>query len=244
MVSKFSKFVWIIRSLARGSFAKNPKARPLSIDQQRALAVGLILNEQNGAYTNSLASGNPKNILLESMKDWWNINDKESAYEVIEFLRNEGHRKYFSGIFRVINMDETNRNRELELEFGDDAEIAIEYADNLLECVSNRGENNIVAFNEENMKKGILAWDIGRLTAVTRYCFDMGFLDEITAWDIINDAYEMVIKEYETWKDFSVAYLIGKGMWGGDDYWLDNSYNIVEDAFEKNKSPWKNIPLK
>jgi hypothetical protein len=55
------------------------------------------------------------------------------------------------------------------------------FAGNLIECIAERGNNPFAAFNETNIKKGILAWDLGQLITIVRLCYDIGYIDEKTA---------------------------------------------------------------
>ncbi|MFP3091419.1 DUF1266 domain-containing protein [Treponema sp. TIM-1] len=244
MAGIFSMLKQTIRIFTQEDFPKNPHAPSISESEQRALAVGLINSEQLTAYTDSLTTGLPQDRILQGLTDAWDIYDKEGAYSIIEWLQKEGHRVYFPEIYPLIKTDPDERNKRLETLFGENAEKAIRFADNLLECISERGNDDFAAFNDENMKKGILAWDLGRLIAITRMSFDIGYLDEKTAWGVIKNAYEMAIKEYKDWKELAVAYLIGRGMWSGDNMMLNGLYGIAQKALEHDNSPWKKLSLK
>ena len=243
MAGVFSSIKQFARILSHKDFSKNSKAPSIGEGDQKALAIGLINSEQITAYTNSLTTGLPKDRILQGLTEAWGISNKEEGYSIIEWLQKEGHRIYFSEIYPLIKMDPDIRNRQLETIFGENAERAMEFADNLLECIAERGNDDFAAFNDENMKKGILAWDLGRLVVIARMSFDIGYIDEKTAWNIIKNAYETVIKDYKDWKEFSVGYLIGRGMWSGDDMMLDGLYTIAKDAFENDDSPWKTMTL-
>jgi hypothetical protein len=233
-----------IRILTQKDFPKNPNPPSINENEQRALAVGLINSEQLTAYADSLTTGLPKDRISQGLTEAWDIYNKEDAYGIIEWLQKEGHRVYFSEIYPLIKMTPDERNKRLETTFGENAEKAIQFADNLLECISERGADEFAAFNDENMKKGILAWDLGRLTAITRMSYDIGYLDEKTAWNIIKNVYETAIKEYTDWKELAIAYLIGRGMWSGNNMMLNGLYGIAQKAFEDDNSPWKNVSLK
>jgi hypothetical protein len=233
-----------IRIFTQKDFPKNPNAPSINENEQRALAVGLINSEQLTAYSDSLTTGLPRDRIVQGLTGAWDIYDQEGAYSIIEWLQKEGHRVYFSEIYPLIKMNPDERNKRLEATFGENAEKAIQFSDNLLECISERGNDDFAAFNDGNMKKGILAWDLGRLIVVTRLSFDIGYLNEETAWNVIKNAYEMAIKEYKDWKELSVAYLIGRGMWSGDNMMLTGLYGIARKAFENDNSPWKKISLK
>jgi hypothetical protein len=75
-------------------------------------------------------------------------------------------------------------------------------------------------------------------------CYDIGYIDEKTAWGVITNAYETAVKEFNDWHEVAVSYLIGRGAWGGNTMMLDGLYIIAEKAFENDISPWKTNPLK
>jgi hypothetical protein len=255
-----------VRIFTQKDFTKNPNAPHITEVQKRALWVGLINSEQITAYTDSLTTGLPKERIMQGLTEAWGIYSQEDAYKTIEWIQKGGHRVAFNAIVPYINItDEDERNRqiekklkeepekiifsaenqeELEEKFEDELERLTRFAGNLIECIAERGNNLFAAFNETNIKKGILAWDLGRLVIITRMCYDIGYIDEKTAWGIITNAYEMAVKEFKDWHEAAVSYLIGRGAWGGDTMMLNGLYSIAEKAFEDDNSPWKNVPLK
>ncbi|MDR1976087.1 MAG: DUF1266 domain-containing protein [Campylobacteraceae bacterium] len=241
----FQTLKQIVRIFTIEDFAKNPDAPLIDEADRRALFVGLINSEQITAYADSLTTGLPKDRVFQGLTEAWDIYDVKSAREIIEWLRQAGHRAYYDEIYPLLkSSDQEKRNRLIEEKFGECAPEAIEFADNLAGCIASRGDNGFAAFNDENMKKGILAWDLGRLVVIARLCFDAGYIDEKTAWEVIRSAYEAAAKRYPNWKEFAISYLIGRGMFGGDSMMLNGLYSIAEKAFEDDNSPWKNIPLK
>ncbi|MDR2194203.1 MAG: DUF1266 domain-containing protein [Treponema sp.] len=239
----FSIIKQFIRTFTYKDFSKNPKAPLISEKDKKSLFIGLINSEQITAYTDSLTTGLPKDRILQGLTEAWNIRDKEDAYSIIEWLQKEGHRVYYAEIYPVITMEPEQRNKRLKAQCGGKAQKAIQFADNLAECMSALGDDTFAAFNDENLKKGILAWDVGRLVVITRMCFDIGYIEEKTAWGVIKNAYDMTIKEYQDWKEFAISYLIGRGMFGGNSMMLSGLYSIAKNAFEDDNSPWKTIPL-
>lgn len=241
----FQALKQMVRIFTAKDFAKNPDTSSISETDRRALFVGLINGEQLTAYTDSLTTGLPKDRVFQGLTEAWNIYNKKDALEIIEWLQNEGHRAYYGAIYPLLKIsDQEKRNKLIEEQFEENTPTAIGFADNLAECIAGRGDNNFAAFNNENMQKGILAWDLGRLVIIARLCFDANYIDEKAAWGVIRNGYEMAAKKYANWKDFAVSYLIGRGMFGGDTMMLNGLYYIAEKAFEDDNSPWKNIPLK
>jgi hypothetical protein len=255
-----------VRIFTHKDFSKNPNAPHITEAQKKGLWVGLINSEQITAYTDSLTTGLPKERVMQGLTEAWGIYSQEDAYETIEWIQKGGHRVAFNAIAPYITItDEDERNRqiekllkdepekiifsaknqeELEEKFDDELERLTGFAGNLIECISQRGNDPFVAFNETNIKKGILAWDLGRLIIIARMCYDIGYIDEKTAWGVITNAYETAVKEFKDWHEVAVSYLIGRGAWGGDTMMLGGLYSIAKKAFEDDNSPWKNVSLK
>lgn len=252
-------------------FWVNPKAPRISETDKKALLVGLINGEQIMSYCNSLATGLPKGRMREDLYKWYEITDPEGAVSILDWLLNEGHRTVYNEIFPVIKTVTgadarrdaivqlyNERFRQEVAEVVDDAEAerikekfegllsrAVEFGDNLKGCVNGpRANHPFVAFNDENLSKGISAWDFGRLVTVARSAFSADYIDEQTAWGYIREAYRLTIQEYSNWKEVAAAYLVGRGMWGGDTMMLDGLYGIAEDCIAKEDSPWKTTSLK
>jgi hypothetical protein len=255
-----------VRIFTHKDFTKNPDAPQITELQKRALWLGLINSEQLTAYIDSLTTGLPKERVIQGLTEAWGICSQDDAFEKIDWIRKGGHRVAFSAVLPYIHIgDEAERNgqiekmlrenaekiilsaeneEELEEEFESELERLTEFADNLIACIAERGDDPFVAFNEANMRHGILAWDLGRLVTIVRMCYDVGCIDEKTAWDIITSAYDAAVKEFQDWREVAVSYLIGRGAWGGDSMMLHGLYRIAEKAFESDDSPWKTIPLK
>ena len=231
----------IIRAFIRKDFSKNRSAPSISESRQRILAIGLINSEQITAYTNSLTTGLSKDRILQILTEAWDINDREKALNIVEWLQKEGHRGYYSKIYPLIEKSKDVRNEQLRILFEENAEEAILFANNLAECISELGNDDFAAFNDNNLKKGIYAWDLGRLVVIARLLFDIGYINEKTAWSIIDEAYKAAAKEYTSWKELAVAYLIGRGMWNGENIVLNGLYVIAKNAFKNAGSPWKYI---
>ncbi len=267
----FGKIKFFFRSLSDKKFRENPKAPPLADADKRALLTGLINSEQITAWCNSLATGLSRGHLRTQLNKWYGIASAEDAVSTLDWFQTEGHRAIFNDIWPIVKRaTDANARQEAIHELydelfnraaaqaGDTAGTerleeryenllgrAIAYGDNLREVMDGtRGNDPLVAFNEKNIDKGILAWDMGRLVTVTRSAFGAGYIDEQTAWDYIRKAGQSAAAEYSTWEELAVAYLIGRGMWGGDSFTLGGMYNFTEYCLKDANSPWKTITLK
>jgi hypothetical protein len=277
-MSLFDTIKQTIRIFTHKDFTKNPNAPQITELQKKALWVGLINSEQLTAYTDSLTTGLPQGRVIQGLTEAWGIYSQADAYETVEWIQKGGHRVAFNAVLPYINItDREERNRqienmlksepekiifsaktqeELEEKYESELERLIEFADHIIECIAERGNDPFAPFDETNINNGILAWDLGRLVTIARMCYDLSeesmiageatvrCMDENTAWEIITIVYETAVKEFKDWREMAVSYLIGRGAWGGDTMMLDGLYSIAQKAFEDDNSPWKNVPLK
>jgi hypothetical protein len=242
-----------LRVMTRRDFCKKSKAPHLTELQQKALWVGLINSEQLTAYCNSLTTGLPKNRIVQRLTQSWGIYSRKDALGIIKWIQEGGHRAVFKAVLPYVHIADTDeRNRQIAAKLAEDSvknragamERMTGFADNIRDCMAGRGQHPFVAFNETNLNKGILAWDLGRFVIIVRLCYDMGYLTETAAWDLITSAFESAADEFADWHEVATSYLIGRGTWSGDTVMLDALYRIAQKAFEDDNSPWKNIPFK
>jgi hypothetical protein len=265
----FNKLKQAIRVLTSGDFISNPNAPQINETDKRALLIGLINSEQLTAYCNSLATGLPQGRILQALTEAWDVNNPDEALSTLNWILDEGHRGTYREILPLLKITDTQKRQDSLLElFNELYQQAVERIDrdeeadrikgefehklgraaglinNLDACINSYGHDAFAAFNDENMGKGILAWDLGRLVTVSRLALDAGYIDEQTAWNYIRKSYQMAIQEYATWNDVAIAYLIGRGAWGGDSPMLGGLYVVAKNSVEDNKSPWRQITLK
>jgi len=148
MKSLFNNTRQFIRAITKGDFQKNPNAPSISENKQRALSMGLILSEQAIAYTNSLTTGVPRYWKLEFLEEGWEIYNSEDALDTIKWLYSKGHREYFSKIYPLTKMNIDMLDEKLETIFEEDTEQAIYFWNNLIECISEYGNDSFIAFND------------------------------------------------------------------------------------------------
>ena len=76
-------------------FRKNPDGvHRISEEQQRAIAVGAILTENNGEFCDSLYPNTDYSIEeeMEMLNSWWGIASREEALDTLNWLLQGGHR--------------------------------------------------------------------------------------------------------------------------------------------------------
>lgn len=220
-------------------YRKNPIPQNLSKDQFAAINIGAINAEQTGYFCDSLSTGSRVENIKENLSDYYNITNRETALETLEWLFASGHRVYFDLIKGVVSGRET----QIDGNGLDEDGIARikEYISNLQESL-----DALIVYDFIKLKRpadlyqhSIAAWDMGRLVLVTRCCFDTGYISDEEAWHYIFNAHNLSQNVYISWKDFASGYVIGRAMWSGNTMSLTGIIAITQGLLEDEKSPWK-----
>ena len=140
----------------------------------------------------------------------WGIEDRESADEIIEWLRSEGHRQKYteyieafeeSGLF---SLEEEEFDQTIREAFGAFGNYELNRLKAIYECNRDCGE------------KGILAWDLCRLNQVAAWCYVAGYytLDESLELQYQNSL--LMQSSFSSWDEMMESYLYGFQYWNGD----------------------------
>ena len=221
------------------SYRKNPLPQNLSKDQFAAINIGAINAEQTEYYCDSLSTGSSVEDIKENLSDYYDITDRESALETLEWLFASGHRVYFDLIKGAISGRETQIDGS-GLDEDDIARIK-EYISNLQESLGDLIGYDFIKLKQpaDLYQQSIAAWDMGRLVLVTRCCFDAGYISDEEAWHYIFNARHLSQESYISWEDFASGYVIGRAMWSGNTMSLSGIIAITQGLLKDEESPWK-----
>lgn len=149
---------------------------------------------------------------LQLQRDW-NITDRDTAWGMLEWLRDEGHRSHLAKDLAHEGEPETAEHRYVRLH-----RAALQ-------------------------RHQILAWDLSRLTSVARAALGAGYLEANETWTIVRDAGQTLRAEYVSWDAFADDFLLGMGYWDTDAAAPDTPYPaMVRWLKESPRSPWKRMP--
>ncbi|MDR1452290.1 MAG: DUF1266 domain-containing protein [Helicobacteraceae bacterium] len=231
-----------VKRIARQEFRKNPNAPQINPDRLRALSLGLICCEEIGAFADSLATGLSANRIELELKKW-GVSDKAGAIATLNWLIKSGDRASFDDIlsFALKYSNKRERREALRARYKENAPPFIDCVDRLAKAIANKRKHSVLPIGEISLKRGILAWDAGRLIALTRISYEQGYIEEETAWAIIDNAYDATIARYDDWREFANGYLTGAAMAVGLAR-LNASYSIAKSAL--NGGEWSVTPLK
>ena len=234
----------IISSRAQRFGARDPKGN-LTKKQQQAINVGAIIGAVFGDYHNNLQT---KKFRSMTVIEGWDIHSPPSAKETISWLIHQGHRAEFDQIKSRIDHENdpifaSKRNRE--------------FAKNLRKSIPLLLKQQVIRSPEEISEISTLAWDMGRLVNITRWSYDLKYVTEEEAWEVIGIAYEEVLKTYDSWDDFAKGYLVGRALWGGTSGGigipffnrvkikkLQSIIRKTKSLLEHQASPWNQTPFK
>lgn len=98
----------------------------------------------------------------------------------------------------------------------------------------------------------LLAWDLARFVNNIRHGFAAGYLDEPTAWNLLEKAIPAATGVYSSWADYGRGFVVGRRLWlaglSGDDQsqFISGDYAeiIVQHLLDpaNDASPWRIIP--
>jgi hypothetical protein len=102
--------------------------------------------------------------------------------------------------------------------------------------ISKKEAKFIKAHDVELGARGLLAWDLGRVSFVAGKSYLAGFLSEADAWKACLDAARQLQKAYTSWEQHGRHYLLGREFWSdGPDAAMHHVYRAL--VLEKD-GPW------
>ena len=218
-------------------FFTNPNTDELPTEQQFAISLGQIIGEHNNYFIDSLEATKDKKMCKDIMKKWWGITDKLTAHEILASRSKDGHRFLYNELVDLFiecdgntaNLDKNDPNYE----------YIVEYFDNVNEVLQmDEGKLWFPDFRKDFLIK-CDAWDIGRMVFVSRTCYTIAYITEDEAWQYINYVKDLARKSFTNWHDYAKSYLLGRALWGGNNYDdFDVFSDVTEFLLEDEDSPW------
>lgn len=242
------------KTIAKGLFSKIylNKNSDCTQDQYKKISLGAIYSEQQTAYINSLTTGLGKSNIKNKLSQWWAISSKDEAIRSLDYLSQKGFRFYFDKVYEAFLSNSADEQRtiilngfdEFDADYNEDLEKAFDQLQNLTDTWVELTRNNIIENEIELKKMSNIGWDVGRLTFLSRLCYDAGYITEEQTWEYINQAYQLAIQNFDNWNSYSKSYIIGRGMWGGKDSANEGIMYIAEYLLKEEKSPWLQFSIK
>lgn len=210
--------------------------------ESKKILTGAIYSEQQGAYLNTLTA-DIGNKLYTILGEWWSINDRDSAIDTLDYLRDKGYVYYFPTVYKAFSATSDQERKEIiidEMTTQEDAEKAYTQAHNLLESIDTLKKLKLIEKTEDVEKYGVVGWDAGRLIFIARLCYDAKYIDKEEAWAYIDVAYAQAQRAFKSWDELAKSYVIGRFIWQGKAA-DDGMSHFADDLVNKPNSPWKQV---
>ena len=226
-------------------FNQNQQRENLENTKETGLLISLIPSLQEDFYVDSLTTGASKETLSKLLLRNPGIKNETAVIEMIHFLHDEGDRISFSILlpFLVTECDPKELEEKIrERFFG--IELFIHKCNNLHHFITCIKADQTIKIGEEELKRGVLAWDMGRMVCLTRIAYDAGFIDESLAWNYICSAGQQCIQAFNDWTEVGKSFLLGQAMEATEKRKQELYIRLYRQATENPNSPWKKRTLK
>ncbi|MDA3613568.1 DUF1266 domain-containing protein [Polluticaenibacter yanchengensis] len=218
------------------------KTNPLTGDSLKQVLVSAMYAEQQSAYLNSYETGIAAADGKKILQEYWAIYDKADAEDTLSYLLHEGHSYYFEPIYKALTTEKGNYAAYLESAFPpEELEKAVNLFRGLRSNIDSLINDKVISRIEDLQVYKVHGWDYGRLSFMTRLCYEHNLISEHVMKQFLRDGLEGTKRAYTNWTDFSKGYIIGRAMWGGDNN--SGMTSIAQSLLTNKKSPWVNHPL-
>ena len=239
MAGFFSK---LAKAMSNKKYRKNPENKAMTPEEQLFLNIGAINAEQTMCYCDSLETGLSSREAAENLSNSYGIVNRQTALETLTWLKERGHRVYFEAIRQfAAGMASGIEDSRLEEE---EKTNTYEYINNLKAAADTLLKRGYIRSKADFGTASIAAWDMGRLVLVTRCCYDCGYITQQEAWELLAQACEKCRTDYADWRELAQGYVIGRGMWAGENMMLGGIISIADDLLKDTDSPWQQVPLR
>lgn len=99
-------------------------------------------------------------------------------------------------------------------------------------------ENNTIEITNEDLQRGILAWDLGHLVSLARVSYDYGLLDEEEAWNYIEFAGKRCRETFSLLERDRQNFLLGQIMSYPGEENFQEAIRYFLLSTESPESPW------
>lgn len=203
----------------------------LTPEQSHYLAFGAPICVYNGDYVDSIESTTDTDTLKDILKEWWEVTDKKTALETIDWLLNEGQHVDADPVLAEIlkrGMDDISEEEKADEEskMGDVYTIA--------EFILEMNDVSIDALPET-----VLGWDLVRAVNVARWAFLCGYMSENEMWDTVQVTVDIAKETFHSWEEYGLSFAVGRGVWQGNTEDYETADEVISALLRKDESPWK-----
>ncbi len=192
-----------------------------------------VLTKANGwdytIFGGAPASDASQGIVQDLLNDWWEVTDRESADETMDWLLGEGHRVSFAEDMEQLeeagigDVPAEERVDFILENFDIDEEEAQNYAD-------------WFGFYEQYGSDAAAGWDYSRAMSLLGYYYLAGFYTQEEALDKSLEAGKTIQGIFDSWDSFMESYFVGYEYWSEEN--SDERRQIYEDIKASADNPF------
>lgn len=221
-------------------FNLNLQAKQLSNRRMQGLLTGLMTGMHSGFYINSLETGVSKTELQELLIASPRLRNESSVTEMLNFLQDEGDRTAYAILLPHLLASTDKKEQEKiirEQFFG--IELFIRRTQNLHCFLTIIQQENNRLIGKEELRRGILAWDMGLLVNLARIAYETENITKKEAWNYIEFAGKQCKKSFANWEEVGKSFLLGQAMEAENEATMKQAIACFQLAIQSNESPWK-----
>lgn len=192
-----------------------------------------ILTELNGWDYNRFAglAANEENMAMEqeSLKEWWDVTDRASADENLDWILTEGHRTDFAD-----NMAYLQENGIQDVPEEERADFVMEYFS--VDEDTAQALANAYAYYEQYGSNAIAGWDYCRAMNLLSFYYLAGYYNEQEALDKSLEIAQTMQPMFGSWDELMESYFRGYEYWAEES--SDERRAIYEDLKTRDDNPY------
>ncbi|MDD1386795.1 DUF1266 domain-containing protein [Curtobacterium poinsettiae] len=236
-------------------FVVTEGARPLSADEERAIAMGHVYAAEGALPVNVLTMEADARTASKLLTRAWGVSDHNSYLETMRWLRDSGHRTVYPIIAPLVERSYSQRlmpkaARALQDEAVteavrqglDAAEVENHYRGWMGSTVMG-GQAEL----PDQLPSSIAAWDCARAVQLSRLAVDAGFTTDTEAFGLLQEFVAISREHHRSWQEFGDAFLTGRAFWSARDaknpvdQELHKFTYARDNLMKREDSPWQTI---
>lgn len=191
-----------------------------------------VLTELNGwdynLFGGAPANDTTKQIQITSLEEWWNVTDRTSADETLDWILEEGHRTAFAEDMAYLDESGLGQAADREGFLSENSQMTSDEIEMYL---------SLYGMYEEYGESAIDGWDYCRALNLMSFYYLAGYYTEQEALDKSLEIAQTVQPLFESWDDLIASYMRGY------EYWAEESsaerQAVYEDIKTRDDNPYQ-----
>ncbi|NLR80232.1 DUF1266 domain-containing protein [Chitinophaga eiseniae] len=215
-------------------------------EQQWAIACGADIAFVNQQYLNDITTGMSKADCREQLSEWWDIDSTAELVDMLNWLRESGHRIEYDIIWQAINMVSMKESKAFLREYIASNEleeaVVMERLRNTRDALELFKERKLI---DKSLQPDMLIWDFARIINLSRAGYDAGYLTYEAALDYMMQCVPLIKRSYTSWRHLSLSYQFARCVWNGVEMGsFETLHANMEYLLLAPESPWKRLSFR